>query len=170
MPKVGSLKHFRQGQILKLVTAGAVASQDDLKRLLAQQNMRVTQATLSRDLQELKLVKTPEGKRVLWALIDTTGYSSQIRQKYIGMLISETKLSVCSIVVGVGSYGFGLERPKPPSTADAKFNLYNQAGARVGTCPVKYDVSVQQPKPLAVTSPAEGPTKLYLGKYGLEIK
>lgn len=62
---MGSLKHFRQGQILKLVTAGAVASQDDLKRLLAQQNMRVTQATLSRDLQELKLVKTPEGYRPL---------------------------------------------------------------------------------------------------------
>ena len=32
------------------------------------------------------------------------------------------------------------------------------------------DASVQQPKPLAVTSPAEGPTKLYLGKYGLELK
>ena len=62
---MGSLKRFRQGQILKLVAAGAVASQDDLKRLLAQQNMRVTQATLSRDLQELKLVKTPEGYRPL---------------------------------------------------------------------------------------------------------
>lgn len=62
---MSSLKRFRQGQILKLVAAGAVASQDDLKRLLAQQNMRVTQATLSRDLQELELVKTPEGYRAL---------------------------------------------------------------------------------------------------------
>ena len=62
---MASLKRFRQGQILKLVAAGAVASQDDLKRLLAQQNLRVTQATLSRDLQELKLVKTPEGYRPL---------------------------------------------------------------------------------------------------------
>ena len=62
---MGSLKRFRHGQILKLVATGAVASQDDLKRLLAQQKMRVTQATLSRDLQELKLVKTPEGYRPL---------------------------------------------------------------------------------------------------------
>jgi transcriptional regulator of arginine metabolism len=62
---MGSLKRFRQGQILKLVAAGAVASQDDLRRLLAQQNLRVTQATLSRDMQELKLVKTPEGYRPL---------------------------------------------------------------------------------------------------------
>jgi transcriptional regulator of arginine metabolism len=64
---VGSRKRFRQGQILKLVAADAVASQDDLKRLLAQQNLSVTQATLSRDLQELKLVKTPEGYRPLEA-------------------------------------------------------------------------------------------------------
>ncbi|HEV2423908.1 MAG TPA: ArgR family transcriptional regulator [Terriglobia bacterium] len=62
---MGSLKRFRQGQILKLVAAGAVSSQDDLKRLLAQQNMRVTQATLSRDLQELRLVKTAAGYRPL---------------------------------------------------------------------------------------------------------
>jgi len=62
---MASLKRFRQGQILKLIAAGDVASQDDLKRLLAQQNLRVTQATLSRDLQELKLVKTPDGYRPL---------------------------------------------------------------------------------------------------------
>jgi transcriptional regulator of arginine metabolism len=62
---MASLKRFRQGQILKLIAAGAVASQDDLKRLLAQQNLRVTQATLSRDLQELKLVKTRDGYRPL---------------------------------------------------------------------------------------------------------
>lgn len=62
---MASQKRFRQGQILKLVAAGAVASQDDLKRLLAQQNLRVTQATLSRDLQELRLVKTPHGYRPL---------------------------------------------------------------------------------------------------------
>lgn len=64
---MASLKRFRQGQILKLVAAGVVASQDDLRRLLAEQNMNVTQATLSRDLQELKLVKTPEGYRQLEA-------------------------------------------------------------------------------------------------------
>jgi transcriptional regulator of arginine metabolism len=63
--RVSSLKRFRHGQILKLVAGGGVASQDDLKRLLAQQRVRVTQATLSRDLQELQLVKTSEGYRQL---------------------------------------------------------------------------------------------------------
>jgi len=54
-------KTFRQGQILRLVSGERIASQDDLRRRLAQQRLRVTQATLSRDLHELKLVKTNEG-------------------------------------------------------------------------------------------------------------
>ena len=54
-------KTFRHGQILRLVSGERIASQDDLRRRLAQQRLRVTQATLSRDLHELKLVKTTEG-------------------------------------------------------------------------------------------------------------
>jgi len=54
-------KKFRQGQILKLISAEPVTSQDALRRKLAHHKLRVTQATLSRDLQELNLVKTPAG-------------------------------------------------------------------------------------------------------------
>jgi len=58
-------KRFRQGQILKLLANQPVASQDALRRQLGQLGMRVTQATLSRDLRELRLVKTAEGYRPL---------------------------------------------------------------------------------------------------------
>ena len=58
---MSATKTFRHGQILRLVTAERVASQEELRRRLAQQKMRVTQATLSRDLRELKLVKTDQG-------------------------------------------------------------------------------------------------------------
>ena len=64
---MGSQKRFRQGQILKLVSGETVSSQDDLRRRLHQSGLRVTQATLSRDLRELKLVKTVEGYRPLSA-------------------------------------------------------------------------------------------------------
>jgi transcriptional regulator of arginine metabolism len=60
-------KRFRQGQILKLLAGQAVASQDELRRRLGHLGMRVTQATLSRDLRELRLVKTTEGYRPLSA-------------------------------------------------------------------------------------------------------
>jgi transcriptional regulator of arginine metabolism len=62
---LGNQKRFRQGQILKLITSEAIASQDDLRRRLAQLKLRVTQATLSRDIAELKLVKTAAGYKPL---------------------------------------------------------------------------------------------------------
>ena len=61
-------KTFRQGQILRLINGERIANQEELRRRLAQQRLRVTQATLSRDLQELNLVKTAEGYRAVSAL------------------------------------------------------------------------------------------------------
>lgn len=61
-------KTFRHGQILRLITGARIANQEELRQQLAQQRLRVTQATLSRDLQELKLVKTPEGYKYAPAL------------------------------------------------------------------------------------------------------
>jgi transcriptional regulator of arginine metabolism len=60
---MSATKTFRHGQILRLVTAERISNQEDLRRRLAQQSLRVTQATLSRDLQELQLVKTRSGYR-----------------------------------------------------------------------------------------------------------
>jgi transcriptional regulator of arginine metabolism len=67
---MGAHKKFRQGQILKLLTGEAVASQDDLRRQLIHFGVRVTQATLSRDLRELRLVKTVDGYKPLAAKAD----------------------------------------------------------------------------------------------------
>lgn len=60
---MSATKTFRHGQILRLIGQERIASQDALRRRLAQQKLRVTQATLSRDLQELRLIKTSEGYR-----------------------------------------------------------------------------------------------------------
>src|SRR5271167_3254858 len=67
---MSATKTFRHGQILRLVAGERVANQEELRRRLAQQKLRVTQATLSRDLQELKLVKTTAGYKTASALPD----------------------------------------------------------------------------------------------------
>jgi transcriptional regulator of arginine metabolism len=67
---MSATKTFRHGQILRLVSGERIANQEELRRRLAQQRLRVTQATLSRDLQELKLVKTTEGYRASSGLND----------------------------------------------------------------------------------------------------
>jgi transcriptional regulator of arginine metabolism len=54
-------KSFRHGQILKLVRSHPVHTQEDLAKLLRGMGIEATQVTLSRDIRELRLVKTPEG-------------------------------------------------------------------------------------------------------------
>jgi transcriptional regulator of arginine metabolism len=72
-------KSYRQGQILKLVAAELIANQEELRRRLAQLKLRVTQATLSRDIRELGLVKTVEGYKPLGATAGTSGLSALAR-------------------------------------------------------------------------------------------
>ena len=116
------------------------------------------------------VLKNAKGARIVLGLIDTTGYSSQIQQKYMGMLITETRISVCGNPIGVGSYGLGMERPAATSNADATFRIYNQAGEKVGGCAAKKDGSTGQPKPLAVTAAKGEPAEVSFGKYVVEIK
>jgi transcriptional regulator of arginine metabolism len=56
-------KSFRQGQLLKLVRSHPVHTQEDLAKLLRSAGIETTQVTLSRDIRELRLIKTPEGYR-----------------------------------------------------------------------------------------------------------
>ncbi len=54
-------KLARQQTIVELAHEGPLPNQHELCKLLARRGYQVTQATLSRDLTELRLVKTPEG-------------------------------------------------------------------------------------------------------------
>ena len=51
------MKSWRQSQILEVIDAEAVSSQETLRQKLQQRGIDATQATLSRDLKELGLVK-----------------------------------------------------------------------------------------------------------------
>ena len=58
-------KGFRQGQILRIIRLKEIYTQDELARELATLGIQTTQVTLSRDIRDLGLVKTPEGYRHL---------------------------------------------------------------------------------------------------------
>jgi transcriptional regulator of arginine metabolism len=57
-------KLYRRSRILELLRAGAVATQADLCHKLGRLGLHVTQATVSRDIEDLGLVKTREGYRL----------------------------------------------------------------------------------------------------------
>ena len=52
------MKSKRQERILELITSNEIETQDDMMNLLREEGFAVTQATVSRDLKELKLTKT----------------------------------------------------------------------------------------------------------------
>ncbi len=52
-------KRKRQTAVLEIVREHRVTSQEELRTLLADRGIDVTQATLSRDLRDLRLVKAP---------------------------------------------------------------------------------------------------------------
>jgi len=55
------MKQQRHAVIRDLLGNSTVASQDDLRKKLAGRGFHVTQATLSRDIRELRLSKGPQG-------------------------------------------------------------------------------------------------------------
>jgi len=117
------------------------------------------------------LVRTPSGARLVAGLLDTSGYSSQVQEKYLGMLIAEGSVEVCGHQLAVGSYGFGLGRAKGATGSHpSKFFLYNQAGERVAECGARWDEKLKSPRPLEVVATRSGTARLYLGRTWIGLK
>ena len=53
------MKTRRHAKILDIITHNEVETQEELQALLRQAGYNVTQATVSRDIKELRLIKTP---------------------------------------------------------------------------------------------------------------
>jgi transcriptional regulator of arginine metabolism len=62
-------KTQRHSAILDLVNQGSAHTQQDIAHGLARRGLRTTQATISRDIQELGLVRSGEGYRSSVALV-----------------------------------------------------------------------------------------------------
>ncbi|MDR3021270.1 MAG: arginine repressor [Clostridiales bacterium] len=54
-------RHFRQAKILELIEKNPVQTQDELADSLRLAGFNITQATVSRDIKELGLIKAPYG-------------------------------------------------------------------------------------------------------------
>ena len=64
------MKTNRQSKIIEIIQKNEVETQDELSALLEKDGFRVTQATVSRDIRELKLTKIPTaGGRQKYAVI-----------------------------------------------------------------------------------------------------
>jgi hypothetical protein len=96
------------------------------------------------------------GKMMLAALVDASGYSTAIQQKYQGMLITETTLNVGGSELKPGEYGFGF-------SADGKFMVMDVANNDILSAPAQTEATLQHAVPLKLVEDGEG-YKLYAGK------
>ena len=75
------MKIRRQTKILELIKKYEIETQDELSAYLEQEGFQVTQATVSRDIRELKLTKVAlgHGRQKYVALLET---NEDMSQKY----------------------------------------------------------------------------------------
>jgi transcriptional regulator of arginine metabolism len=79
------MKIKRQTKILQLISERVIETQDELADLLYQDGFEVTQATISRDIRDLKLTKVslPDGRQKYVVLQEKT---MNLNEKYIRVL------------------------------------------------------------------------------------
>ncbi len=74
----GSHKHERQNTVLELISSHVIASQEELRRRLIDRGLQVTQATLSRDLRELGVVRAQTGEGLRYVLPERLADESKL--------------------------------------------------------------------------------------------
>ncbi len=104
----------------------------------------------------------PDGKLVLAALVDTSGYSTGVQERYQAYLIVEAPLRIAGKTVVPGAYGCGF--------VGSEFLVMNIAGDTVLTAPATRDNTIAHPTPLQILpSQHAGAFRLYAGRTFIEI-
>ena len=103
-----------------------------------------------------------DGKMALAALVDASGYSTGVQQKYQGMLITDVKLNIGGSELAPGQYGFGF-------TADGKFVVMDVASNDLLSTASQTDEALHRPVPLKLVEDGGG-YKLYAGKKWVGIR
>ena len=98
------MKTRRQAKILELIQQNNVETQEELSAYLEREGYQVTQATVSRDIRELKLTKiaTDNGRQKYAVIADADigmleKYARVLREGYVSMDIAQNILVIKSV-------------------------------------------------------------------------
>lgn len=93
-------KTDRHHAIRDIVTARAVASQEELRKQLVRRGWDVTQSTLSRDLRELRLARIPDEQgRVRYAFPDTGAAAHDDETRHFEAMLPQLLVGVEGVQV-----------------------------------------------------------------------
>jgi hypothetical protein len=97
-----------------------------------------------------------EKRHVVAGLVDTSGYSSEIRARYEGFLITDFAVRIGGRELDTGAYGFGF-------TNDGKLNVFDVSGKQVLSVAASTDKDLRRPRPLVMIGATDG-LRLYAGR------
>lgn len=86
---------------------------------------------------------------VIVGLVDTSGYSAEIRARYEGFFITDSPIKVNGESLPTGAYGFGFSN-------DGKMRVMDIAGNDVITVSSTNDKELRRPRPLMMTISQDG--------------
>lgn len=103
-------------------------------------------------------IRFPDGTYALFALVDSSGYSSSIREKYQAYLLTEVPLDIDGHHLAPGAYGCGFINPN-------SFVIMDIGGHDLFTAHASRDASLHRPTPLQVQA-GDAPShyRLYSGR------
>ena len=81
---------------------------------------------------------------VIAGMVDTSGYSSDLRARYEGFLITDSKITINGTALAVGAYGFGFSE-------DGKLNILDLAGNDLLSASTTKDKELRRPRPLMMS-------------------
>ena len=103
-------------------------------------------------------IKQQDGKLILFALVDTAGYSSAIQQTYQAYLLTEVPLTIGDQTLPPGAYGFGF-------VEDNRLVVMDIGGNEILHATTTRDAALERPNPLQVRpEPTAHRFRLYLGR------
>ena len=141
--------------------AGAQILTGDQVKKVAPNSFFFAGQSASVQLRNSTGLKNSAGKLVLAGLVDTSGYSTAIAEKYQGFLITETKLSFDGATLDPGAYGFGFK--------EGKFTVMNVAGTDVVSTASQNDDQLKHPVPLKLEKDGAA-YRLYAGRKYVVVK
>jgi len=158
---LGTLVLVFLGSMVAQQGAKHLMSADELKKVVPAEYFYRGQKAPTQ-LRNAAGFQRADGKMTFAALVDASGYSTAIQQKYQGMLITEGKINISGSELSPGEYGFGF-------AGDGKFVVMNVANEDVLSVPYETDSKLQRAVPLKMVEDGEG-YKLYAGKKWVTIK
>ncbi len=107
-------------------------------------------------------LKFGDGSYLLAVLVDTSGYSSEVAQRYQAYLITEDAVKVGGERLAAGVYGVGF-------VGGDKFVVMDVGAHDLMTVSSATDETMKRPRPLMVTG-ADGKYRLYEGRRYVTIE